>query len=151
MGGYPNPRDCSKCICPRGYGGALCNARPQAKTCGETVTALSEKQTITHTLGDSKNGATLADFEQCYYWIQNPEKKTVKLTIKSLKVGYDNVACNYGGVEIKAQKDQLMSGYRFCDSEENKGKVITSSNTVIPVILYTRYGATKLELVYRTV
>ncbi|CAJ0595933.1 unnamed protein product [Cylicocyclus nassatus] len=76
------------------------------------------------------------DFKECYYWIKNPEKKTVKLTIKSLKVGSVNVACNYGGIEIKSQKNQLMSGYRFCDSNENKGKVISSSSSIIPVIAY---------------
>ncbi|PIO53047.1 hypothetical protein TELCIR_25636, partial [Teladorsagia circumcincta] len=26
-GGFPHPRDCSKCICPRGYGGDQCNER----------------------------------------------------------------------------------------------------------------------------
>ncbi|KAJ1364370.1 Astacin (Peptidase M12A) [Parelaphostrongylus tenuis] len=26
-GGFPHPRDCSKCICPSGYGGRLCNER----------------------------------------------------------------------------------------------------------------------------
>ncbi|PIO57182.1 hypothetical protein TELCIR_21414, partial [Teladorsagia circumcincta] len=27
MGGFPHPRDCTKCICPTGYGGVLCNER----------------------------------------------------------------------------------------------------------------------------
>ncbi|CAJ0596029.1 unnamed protein product [Cylicocyclus nassatus] len=149
-GGYPNPRDCFKCICPRGYGGVLCNARPQAATCGNIVKAVPETNIINQSLGDNKNYATLDDFKQCVYWIQTPVNKRTKLTIKSLTVGYVNVACTYGGIEIKSQENQNMSGYRFCDSSENKGKVIYSSNSIIPVILYTRYRATKLELEYRT-
>ncbi|RCN48558.1 astacin [Ancylostoma caninum] len=27
MGGFPHPRDCSKCICPRGYGGRFCDQK----------------------------------------------------------------------------------------------------------------------------
>lgn len=26
-GGFPHPRNCSKCICPNGYGGDLCDRR----------------------------------------------------------------------------------------------------------------------------
>ncbi|CAJ0604324.1 unnamed protein product [Cylicocyclus nassatus] len=83
------------------------------------------------------------------------------MTIKQLEVKYSvspkatsyyvivSSGCSTGGVEIKAQKDQLMSGYRFC-AEENVGKTITSSNEIVPVIIYNRKGATELELEYRT-
>ncbi|PIO58672.1 hypothetical protein TELCIR_19888, partial [Teladorsagia circumcincta] len=27
MGGFPNPRNCSKCVCPGGYGGDQCTER----------------------------------------------------------------------------------------------------------------------------
>ncbi|CAJ0595932.1 unnamed protein product [Cylicocyclus nassatus] len=149
-GGYPNPRDCSKCICPRGYGGVLCNERPQASSCGRTETALNKKKEFKLAALGSAYTTVQDDFMECFYWIKNPEKKTVKLTIKGLKVGYVNVACNYGGIEIKSQKNQLMSGYRFCDSNENKGKVISSTSSIIPIIAYSRYRSTEFEVEYYT-
>ncbi|CAJ0607807.1 unnamed protein product [Cylicocyclus nassatus] len=161
MGGYPNPRDCSKCICPRGYGGASCDERPQAKKCGETLTASSKANTIAYTLGNIVNTEEMEDFEECYYWIQNPGRKTIKMTIKKVEVKFSDMpesgyytslasGCSTGGIEIKAQKDQLLSGYRFCDPDANEGKTITSSNDIVPVIIYNRQGATEVELEYRT-
>ncbi|CAJ0594853.1 unnamed protein product [Cylicocyclus nassatus] len=156
-GGYPNPRDCSKCICPHGFGGAVCTERPN--TCGATVKALSEKQSIEDTLGDINDATSRDEFDMCYYWIRNPQKKTVELTITDLVIKFkksgmtyatSDVGCTLGGVEIKAQTDYKNSGYRFC-SMQNKGKKIYSSNSVIPVILYSRKGATDLQLDYRTI
>ncbi|CAJ0594756.1 unnamed protein product [Cylicocyclus nassatus] len=155
-GGYPNPRNCSKCICPHGFGGAVCTERPN--TCGATVKALSEKQSIEDTLGDINDATSRDEFDMCYYWIENPQEKTVELTITDLSIKYEksgftmvtsDAGCSVGGVEIKAQKDYMNSGYRFCNMQ-NKGKIIYSSNRVIPVILYSRVGATVLQLDYRT-
>lgn len=44
-GGFPNPSKCSQCICPWGFGGALCDQRPAASngstTCGATLQVLT--------------------------------------------------------------------------------------------------------------
>ncbi|CAJ0594862.1 unnamed protein product [Cylicocyclus nassatus] len=128
-------------------------------TCGATVKALSEKQSIEDTLGDINDATSRDEFDMCYYWIRNPQKKTVELTITDLVIKFkksgktyatSDVGCTLGGVEIKAQTDYKNSGYRFCNMQ-NKGKIIYSSNSVIPVILYSRKGATDLQLDYRTI
>lgn len=40
-GGFPNPSACNRCICPWGFGGALCDQRPAASngsaTCGSVL------------------------------------------------------------------------------------------------------------------
>ncbi|KAE9416757.1 hypothetical protein Angca_010290, partial [Angiostrongylus cantonensis] len=40
--GFPHPRNCSICICPGGYGGALCDRRPSG--CGEDLEATRRKR-----------------------------------------------------------------------------------------------------------
>ncbi|KAE9411700.1 hypothetical protein Angca_003832, partial [Angiostrongylus cantonensis] len=63
-GGFPHPRACTRCICPSGYGGRLCDRRPIG--CGRTLVATTSFQTLTDTVG----GRTSDDFTMCNYWIQ---------------------------------------------------------------------------------
>lgn len=49
--GFPNPNNCSRCICPNGFGGDLCDARAPAeggapRDCGASVNATGEFQVI---------------------------------------------------------------------------------------------------------
>ncbi|EYC45161.1 hypothetical protein Y032_0436g1424, partial [Ancylostoma ceylanicum] len=67
MGGYPNPRDCTKCICPSGYGGPLCDQRPSG--CGQVLQASKEYQNLNSTIGNPKKQEQ-EDFEICNYWIE---------------------------------------------------------------------------------
>ncbi|CAJ0592554.1 unnamed protein product [Cylicocyclus nassatus] len=91
MGGFPNPRNCTKCVCPSGYGGRLCNRRP--KGCGRILQALTQERTFVDRVGHE--GVTdfeqMVDFEKCYYWIKAPKGRKI---------------------EIKTQKDQRATGYR---------------------------------------
>lgn len=47
-----------------------------------------------------------------YHCIQAPEGKEVAVHIQSISEGYEIAGCTRGGVEVKAQKDQKMTGYR---------------------------------------
>uniref|UniRef100_A0A1I7WQ44 Peptidase M12A domain-containing protein n=1 Tax=Heterorhabditis bacteriophora TaxID=37862 RepID=A0A1I7WQ44_HETBA len=66
-GGFPNPNQCSVCICPSGYGGNLCNQRPPG--CGSTLNASSTFKTLSDTLGDG-SARPKDSFTICNYWIQ---------------------------------------------------------------------------------
>ncbi|VDM56948.1 unnamed protein product [Angiostrongylus costaricensis] len=88
--GFPHPRDCSTCICPSGYGGSLCDQRVRA------TNAIENK----------------VDTENEFVSIQAPEGKKIEVEVVSISRGYDKPGCPKGGVEIKAQKDQKMTGYR---------------------------------------
>ncbi|KAK6726199.1 hypothetical protein RB195_004488 [Necator americanus] len=69
MGGFPNPRDCSKCICPSGYGGATCDQKPEG--CGEVLEATKEAKTLKSEIGDKSAGdEDREDMTKCYYWIK---------------------------------------------------------------------------------
>ncbi|KAE9421097.1 hypothetical protein Angca_010296, partial [Angiostrongylus cantonensis] len=142
-GGFPHPRNCSMCICPGGYGGALCDRRPPG--CGEDLVATSEKQKVDFRLG---GGFRLRDrFEFCNYMITAPEGKKIAVEVESILSGYDLPGCPNGGVEVKAQKDQKLTGYRFCSAKGSKGSVVSASNR-LPVILFNRLDTMHATFTY---
>ncbi|VDO84367.1 unnamed protein product [Heligmosomoides polygyrus] len=118
LDGFPHPRDCSKCICPGGYGGVDCKERPAG--CGEEFTATPYPQVFHASVGSKSLGDTpQEDFDKCYYWIKAPLDKRIE--VKLLRFSPDD-GCRYCGVEIKTQKDQRLTGYSFCStSERNPG------------------------------
>lgn len=100
MGGYPHPRDCTRCLCPRGYGGRYCNERVgegiwrlqnwdrhlkfQPEGCGETLQATQEFQTFEDVLGDG--GETKEEFTECNYWIEVRHSLTATLWAEVMKM-----------------------------------------------------------------
>ncbi|CAJ0609655.1 unnamed protein product [Cylicocyclus nassatus] len=148
MGGFPNPRDCRICVCPSGYGGKLCNKRPSG--CGKTLKAKPSPEKLVDVLGDdSKEKREREDFMFCHYWIQAPREKKVEVKMMGFTGGIASDGCYYGGVEIKAHKDQRLTGYRFC-APENAGKTLVSHSNLMPVITYNRVNKTTTILQYRS-
>nr|CDJ83666.1 Peptidase M12A and Metridin ShK toxin domain containing protein [Haemonchus contortus] len=145
-GGYPNPNNCSICNCPSGYGGNLCNERPDG--CGESLKAGPDYTQLVSSIGDGTTRTNI-DFAKCIYWIQAPTGTRVEVRIDSLQ-GYTIDGCIYGGVEIKAHADQLRTGYRFC-SRSSIGKTLIGASNLLPVITFNRYGRTTSGLSYRYV
>ncbi|KHJ94697.1 hypothetical protein OESDEN_05370 [Oesophagostomum dentatum] len=90
------------------------------------------------------------DFKMCYYWIQAPAGKKVEVTIDKISKGFAVDGCRYGGVEIKTNKDQRLTGYRFCAPEDAGKKLVSYSNRV-PIVTFNRLYATKVVLKYRAV
>ncbi|VDO71811.1 unnamed protein product [Heligmosomoides polygyrus] len=147
-GGFPHPRNCMKCICPGGYGGDLCNARPAG--CGEVLEATSDFQTFTSTVGNKKLGTEpREDFDKCHYWIKAPAGK--KIAVKLAKFTPGGIAvdgCSYAGVEIKAKHDQRLTGFRFCSTEDANTLLLSETN-LVPVIVYNRIYASDVTIQYR--
>ncbi|KAJ1355354.1 Astacin (Peptidase M12A) [Parelaphostrongylus tenuis] len=69
-GGFPHPRDCSKCICPSGYGGEPAMRAPSG--CGKILTAASEYQELRDLVGrkDYDRNDENDDFDFFDYWIE---------------------------------------------------------------------------------
>uniref|UniRef100_A0A1I7WQ65 Astacin domain-containing protein n=1 Tax=Heterorhabditis bacteriophora TaxID=37862 RepID=A0A1I7WQ65_HETBA len=76
-GGFPHPRSCSRCICPSGYGGNLCNKRPPG--CGSTANATSVFQQLKSTVAKPRDSEE--DFTACHYWIQIEKKLQIALEL----------------------------------------------------------------------
>ncbi|KAJ1368201.1 Astacin (Peptidase M12A) [Parelaphostrongylus tenuis] len=111
-GGFPHPRDCSKCICPSGYGEKLCNERPSG--CGKILTATSEYQELWDIVGwkDYDRNNETDDIAFCHYWIEGPPGSTIEVIFQNItgNLAYDG--CIWAGVEIKTLVDQRRTGYR---------------------------------------
>lgn len=147
MGGFPHPRDCKKCICPGGYGGKFCDERPAG--CGEELQATSDYQTFTTTVGDKKSGTPREDYDKCHFWIKAPAGK--KIEVKLTQFSPHGIAidgCIYGGIEIKTQKDQGLTGYRLCSMDDINSVFISESN-LVPFIVYNRLYGTDVTIQYR--
>ncbi|KAE9420652.1 hypothetical protein Angca_010258, partial [Angiostrongylus cantonensis] len=144
--GFPHPRNCSTCICPSGYGGRLCDRRPPG--CGRDLVAIRRKQIVNCSLG---YGSDLRDqFHFCNYMISVREGRKIEIDVLSISPGYDKPGCINGGIEIKAQKDQKLTGYRFCSPLGTKGPIVSSSNRM-PVILFNKEGTMQTQFTYRYV
>uniref|UniRef100_A0A914UNJ5 Zinc metalloproteinase n=1 Tax=Plectus sambesii TaxID=2011161 RepID=A0A914UNJ5_9BILA len=54
-GGYPNPKNCNKCICPTGFGGGLCSdpQTTQSENCGQRITATEDWQLLEASVGEN--------------------------------------------------------------------------------------------------
>ncbi|VDL78474.1 unnamed protein product [Nippostrongylus brasiliensis] len=122
----------------------LANIQPPG--CGATYDATPDYQQLTSTVGDGSM-KTKIDFSKCNYWIQAPPGKQVEVRLDSYQ-GYAVDGCIYGGVEIKADADQLRTGYRFC-SPSYTGTTLTSTSNLLPIIVFNRYGSTSVAISYR--
>ncbi|KAK6725990.1 hypothetical protein RB195_004358 [Necator americanus] len=147
MGGFPHPRDCSRCVCPSGYGGRLCNERPPG--CGGTLEAKPQYQVLFDEVGDAKAGKQAReDMTTCTYWIRAPVGSRIEVKIADLSRGLAVDGCTYWGVEIKTHADQRLTGYRFC-APEDVGVTLVSKFHVVPIVAYNRFYATQFKLQYR--
>ncbi|VDM58104.1 unnamed protein product [Angiostrongylus costaricensis] len=143
-GGFPHPRNCTICICPGGYGGNLCDQRPPG--CGQDLFATNVKQVIECSVG---RGSDIREhFDFCYYMVKAPVGKQVELHILSISAGYNFPGCPRGGIEVKAQKDQRLTGYRLC-SVGSRGRTIITSTNHFPVILYNKFKTMNATFTYR--
>ncbi|EYC33324.1 hypothetical protein Y032_0002g723 [Ancylostoma ceylanicum] len=149
MGGFPHPRNCSKCICPSGYGGDFCDQRPEG--CGAVLTATTTYKTLRDKLGNARAGQVAReDFMFCNYWIEALEGSRIEIKFVGFSGGVAIDGCTYAGVEIKTHPDQKMTGYRVC-SPDDAGLTLISSSNRVPIITYNRIYETEAILEYRIV
>ncbi|XGW14807.1 hypothetical protein V3C99_000797 [Haemonchus contortus] len=148
-GGYPHPLNCAECVCPEGYAGNLCNERPKGspKECGQTYVASTEWREFTDFLGDYKDHA---NYTRCYYWIESPEGTDIEVELASFSEEHALEGCRNAGVEIKTNKNQQVTGYRFC-SPSAAGTKLRSYTNRVPIITWNRAYVSKTILRYRSV
>ncbi|KAI6228978.1 CBR-NAS-36 protein [Aphelenchoides fujianensis] len=80
-GGYPHPRQCSKCICPDGLGGNQCrqNEEPKNAECGDVLKANSSWQTI-----EAPPYEEADDGQKCSWLIRAPKGRRIKIQFEEL-------------------------------------------------------------------
>ncbi|KAK5982861.1 Zinc metalloproteinase [Trichostrongylus colubriformis] len=146
MGGFPHPRNCSRCICPSGYAGELCTRRPHG--CGKTIQASSKWTKLVDVMGVRLQ--TSLEFTKCHYWIESPPGTVIEVKLLDFTEGLSTDGCSYAGVEIKTNKDQTLTGYRFC-SPQAAGTTLRSHINRVPIMTYNRKYETTTTLEYRFV
>ncbi|WKY09752.1 hypothetical protein Q1695_002252 [Nippostrongylus brasiliensis] len=146
--GFPHPRDCTKCICPFGYGGRLCKIKPAS--CGQVLNATDQEQKFKDVVGNKSAGFDARDgYKICYYWIKAPEGKKVRVQLTNFEPeGIAVDGCPYAGVEFKAQADQRLTGMRYC-SKQDEGTVLISESNLMPIITYNRFYESSATIKYR--
>uniref|UniRef100_A0A914EJ05 Zinc metalloproteinase n=1 Tax=Acrobeloides nanus TaxID=290746 RepID=A0A914EJ05_9BILA len=148
--GYQNPANCAECICPEGFGGALCDQRDSGtpNACGTTVQATCEWQTLTGTSGNSQN--QLYDFPyECWYHIEAPNGTQIELQFQQAG-GYCSFGCFYGDVEVKIA-NFTNSGYRWCCSDDLPNATLSTESNLAIIGTSSRYLEQTFTVSYKIV
>ncbi|EYC32082.1 hypothetical protein Y032_0003g1389 [Ancylostoma ceylanicum] len=105
--GFVDPKTCDKCVCPGGYGGKLCNDRPDE--CGEEIW-IRGTETITKSFYISGNNGK---YVTCTSWLRSDSFTTIIVKLVRISGGPKNsIGCDSAGIEIKTKNDQRLTGYR---------------------------------------
>ncbi|KAE9554660.1 hypothetical protein FO519_002147 [Halicephalobus sp. NKZ332] len=117
--GYQNPANCSKCICPGGFGGDDCSkvADPEygASNCGGNLTATTSWQTLIGQVGESST-VIYPRQAACHWHVNAPEGKKINIKVNYVR-GPCSLGCFYGSTEIKLGNFTL-TGVRLCCSSD---------------------------------
>ncbi|CEF59686.1 Astacin-like metalloendopeptidase [Strongyloides ratti] len=106
-GGYADYKDCTKCICPTGYTGTLCNEIEKGDTnCPDnTYVAKSKEEYI-----------ILSGQKKCYIFLTANRGKKIKLQLISLNKKRRNICDDETSSEIKYFLDKGSTGLLLCNS-----------------------------------
>lgn len=123
-GGYTDPKNCSRCRCPDGIGGTLCD---------QVLTTNDDCGTLALSATPTKQTLTKSGVAQCNWVIQAPYGQHVVITIDNVRFNAYS-PCETSFVEIRYGPDITNTGAKFCDGVANN-QVTSSTNEV--VIVYT--------------
>uniref|UniRef100_A0A0N4Z2X5 Metalloendopeptidase n=1 Tax=Parastrongyloides trichosuri TaxID=131310 RepID=A0A0N4Z2X5_PARTI len=140
VGGYPNPRNCSECKCPRFYTGQYCERLlPSDSTCGEKkLMAQSEYKTI-----------SLEGIKSCYIQIVAPKGHRIKMIVKEAVLKQSFVCQPNSGLEIKRLVDKSVSGIMFCRNVTNIK--VYSQKCVVAMRYVGEADSHKVKILYKAI
>ncbi|WKY10778.1 hypothetical protein Q1695_002833 [Nippostrongylus brasiliensis] len=133
-GGFPNPKNCAVCVCPGGYGGALCDQRPAG--CGETLVATAAWKTKTFT------------FEKIRF--QGPATKKIQIRVTALKGVQCGIGCRTNSIEPKYFADRAITNPKIC-CPNLLNQIVTSALNPAPIVSYNRVFTSTFTFQYRWV
>uniref|UniRef100_A0A0N4Z7J6 Metalloendopeptidase n=1 Tax=Parastrongyloides trichosuri TaxID=131310 RepID=A0A0N4Z7J6_PARTI len=126
--GYPDFRNCSRCICPYGFIGNDCNAvKSNPSGCNSSMIIVAN-ETFIHDSG----------VKRCVHYIQTFEDKLLKITIEGSKALVVTPCLQGFGHEVKYRKDWGAVGLLFCGEYKNKTTIVSEKNDAL--ILYNGLG-----------
>ncbi|GMT14834.1 hypothetical protein PFISCL1PPCAC_6131, partial [Pristionchus fissidentatus] len=139
-GGFINSRDCSKCKCPTGFNGDLCEREDYGNTpnCGGVLIADETEKEMT---------IAVVRGNKCNYHIKAPAGRRISVNLLVVK-GRCEHGCGRDRIEFKANADPRPIGYRFCCPLESTRRFISSSSSM-PVLLSSSHSNSFVQFSYR--
>ncbi|RCN30678.1 astacin [Ancylostoma caninum] len=148
-GGIPNPKNCSVCVCPAGYGGTLCNQRPGG--CGMGLTATAAWQVKQFTFGNGAITTPRDTYMQCNHYIWAPAGKRIQVRVTNLNNAQCRNGCHLNSIELKTiSNHKRVTNPRICCTEQ-LNQVRTSNYNPTPIISHNRLLTSTYTFHYRFV
>uniref|UniRef100_A0A914GYW5 Metalloendopeptidase n=1 Tax=Globodera rostochiensis TaxID=31243 RepID=A0A914GYW5_GLORO len=118
-GGYPNPKRCSECFCPDGYGGKRCETLEEDSNCASLgVHSTRELEADWQIRTFNPSVKCVGDYEcACHWRIKPKDGKKLRIQLKQLDLQAQcsaAISCNRPFFEIKFRKDKRAQGARLC-------------------------------------
>ncbi|CAB02084.2 Zinc metalloproteinase nas-24 [Caenorhabditis elegans] len=139
-GGYTSPSDCSRCNCPKGFFGKLCNERRQQDSY-ELKATYGRWQT--QTISFNYKPEPVSDgFYSTFVYITGEANSTIEITMEGLENVICTAGCTWNGVEIKSREDsRITSPVMCCKDEPLYKKVFKSLHNPTIIELYSKETA----------
>ncbi|KAK0396887.1 hypothetical protein QR680_001898 [Steinernema hermaphroditum] len=124
--GYPNPNNCSECLCPDGFSGSICQY-VQYTSCGAHIAVSQDSVSIyspNHPYQFDSNS-------ECVWLLEAPPGGKVFLEFEDVfQFGCEDT-CDKSFVEVKTGPDFRVTGYRFCCSTRPTKRFQTLGNEML--------------------
>ncbi|TMS33651.1 hypothetical protein L596_001368 [Steinernema carpocapsae] len=158
-GGFVNPNDCTRCVCPFGLTGSFCTERDKGRfedgPCGADLEATLTWKTVKGNARTEEFGSNIDYvFKHCHWLIKAPANMKIMLKFVSVE-SYSNesLSCRDGGTELKIG-DFHLGGFKFCRESQIAlfldHEFVTHSNLAL-INLFVHFGATEFEIKYKLV
>ncbi|VDO28602.1 unnamed protein product [Haemonchus placei] len=148
--GFPNPRNCYECICPRMFAGSTCQNLPTgtAPNCnGKVVEATSTSwTTLNGVAGNPNSYSTSSTPTDCYWHISAPAGRKIQIRLSSPPSNCME-GCPWQAIEINLGNFDLYGIIVCCSSSQ----VYTSVDNLVGIRGRIRYNQLKFGLDYRIV
>ncbi|CAA98504.2 Zinc metalloproteinase nas-19 [Caenorhabditis elegans] len=135
-GGYTSPSDCSRCNCPKGFFGNLCDERQQDSYELMAVNNLWQSITIPFAYKPEPGSD---GFYSTFVYITGKANSTIEITLEGLQDVICTAGCTVNGVEIKFKEDSKITSPVVCCTDKPPYKnVFKSSHNPTIIELYSR-------------
>ncbi|KAI6201481.1 Zinc metalloproteinase [Aphelenchoides besseyi] len=133
-GGYQNPNDCSRCICPTGLSGQTCT-EVEYSSCGAKV-----QVTTNHIITlETPNFPNVFSYGiDCVWLLEAPEGGRVHIEFDDQFEYQCTEPCDNSFVELKVLNSFQATGFRFCCS--NRPEKLVSENSKA-LIMHRSFGS----------
>ncbi|KAF1750189.1 hypothetical protein GCK72_016736 [Caenorhabditis remanei] len=148
-GGYTNPSNCDKCVCPAGYAGRLCDEAPP----GALLYTATPNWTEDFIEFGYNDGSYTNTYLMAYAWISAPADKQIEVKIQQLVNVSCFDSCDDNGVEVKVDEDPRIVNPIYCCNTDTSmmQTVVLSKLNPTPIVMHQRRGKSGVTISYKYV